>query len=131
MAVIRGWWLVLPAHARGVGWIDVAAVLAFGGISIGLMLRGPVSDLADAPMPEPILPPARYEHDRRQLRAGADSLPAILAGLLLSVLAGVLDLSRAAVDRRLPSRCRTIRRRACSPTRSGHAEIPRARNWPG
>ncbi len=42
MAVIRGWWLVLPAHARGIGWIDVAAVLAFGGISIGLMLRGPV-----------------------------------------------------------------------------------------
>ncbi len=33
---------VLPAHARGIGWIDVAAVLAFGGISIGLMLRGPV-----------------------------------------------------------------------------------------
>ncbi|MDR3533497.1 MAG: hypothetical protein P4L90_23425 [Rhodopila sp.] len=41
MAVIRGWWLVLPAHERGIGWIDVAAVLAFGGISVGLMLRGP------------------------------------------------------------------------------------------
>ena len=42
MAVIRGWWLVLPAHARGIGWIDVAAVLAFGGTTIGLLLRGPV-----------------------------------------------------------------------------------------
>jgi hypothetical protein len=41
MAIVRGWWLVLPAYARGVGWIDVAAVLAFGGISIGMMLRGP------------------------------------------------------------------------------------------
>ena len=41
MAVIRGWWLVLPAHARGIGWIDVAAVLAFGGITTGLLLRGP------------------------------------------------------------------------------------------
>ena len=41
MAVIRGWWLVLPANAQGIGWIDVAAVLAFGGISTGLLLRGP------------------------------------------------------------------------------------------
>jgi hypothetical protein len=44
MAVIRGWWLVLPAHAHapGIGWIDVATVLAFGGITAGLLLRGPV-----------------------------------------------------------------------------------------
>jgi hypothetical protein len=42
MAVIRGWWLVLPAHASGIGWIDVAAVLAFAGITTGLILRGPV-----------------------------------------------------------------------------------------
>ena len=41
MAVIRGWWLVLPAHQGGIGWIDISAVLAFGGISIGLVLRGP------------------------------------------------------------------------------------------
>jgi len=41
MAVVRGWWLVLPAHESGIGWIDIAAVLAFGGLSIGLMLRGP------------------------------------------------------------------------------------------
>lgn len=42
MAVIRGWWLILPAHSRGIGWIDVTAVLAFGGTTIGLLLRGPV-----------------------------------------------------------------------------------------
>jgi hypothetical protein len=42
MAVIRGWWLVLPAHERAIGWIDVASMLGFGGISIGLMLRGPI-----------------------------------------------------------------------------------------
>jgi hypothetical protein len=42
MAVIRGWWLVLPAHEHGIGWIDVVAVLAFGGISVGVLLRGPV-----------------------------------------------------------------------------------------
>jgi hypothetical protein len=42
MAVVRGWWLVLPAHARGIGWIDIAAVLAFAGISTGLVLRGRV-----------------------------------------------------------------------------------------
>jgi hypothetical protein len=41
MAVIRGWWLVLPAHEPSIGWIDIAAVLAFGGISTGLMLRRP------------------------------------------------------------------------------------------
>ncbi len=41
MAVVRGWWLVLPAEGRGIGWIDIAAVLAFAGISTGLLLRGP------------------------------------------------------------------------------------------
>ena len=41
MAIIRGWWLVLPAHQDGIGWIDVSTVVAFGGISIGLVLRGP------------------------------------------------------------------------------------------
>ena len=40
MSVIRGWWLVLPAHERGVSWIDFAAVLALGGISAGLAMRG-------------------------------------------------------------------------------------------
>ena len=42
MAIIRGWWLVLPAHERAIGWIDIAAALAFGGISLGMLLRGPV-----------------------------------------------------------------------------------------
>ncbi len=42
MAVIRGWWLVLPAHQRGIGWIDVACMLGLGGVSVGLMLCRPV-----------------------------------------------------------------------------------------
>jgi hypothetical protein len=41
MGVIRDWWLVLPAAGRGIGWIDVAAVMAFGGLSVGVLLRGP------------------------------------------------------------------------------------------
>lgn len=41
MSILRGWWLVLPAQGRGIGWIDIAAILAFGGLSSGLMLRGP------------------------------------------------------------------------------------------
>ena len=40
MSVIRGWWLVLPAQGRGIGWIDIAAILAFGGISVGMTTRG-------------------------------------------------------------------------------------------
>jgi hypothetical protein len=45
MSVIRGWWLVLPAQGRGIGWIDVATVCTLGGVSIGLMLRGPIQHL--------------------------------------------------------------------------------------
>jgi hypothetical protein len=41
MGVIRDWWLVLPAAGRGLSWVDFAAVLAFGGISTGFLLRGP------------------------------------------------------------------------------------------
>jgi hypothetical protein len=41
MSVVRGWWLVLPAQGRGISWIDIAAMLAFGGISVGFALRGP------------------------------------------------------------------------------------------
>ncbi|HEY4173924.1 MAG TPA: hypothetical protein VGM42_12920 [Rhodopila sp.] len=41
LSVVRGWWLVLPAQGRGIGWIDIAAMLAFGGISLGFVLRGP------------------------------------------------------------------------------------------
>jgi hypothetical protein len=43
-AILRGWWLVLPAahHAagRGIGWIDLAAMLAFGGASFAWIARG-------------------------------------------------------------------------------------------
>jgi hypothetical protein len=41
MSIVRGWWLVVPAQGRGIGWIDIAAMLAFGGVSVGLMLRAP------------------------------------------------------------------------------------------
>jgi hypothetical protein len=41
MGVLRDWWLMLPAAGRGVSWVDFAAVMAFGGISTGFMLRGP------------------------------------------------------------------------------------------
>jgi hypothetical protein len=41
MSVVRGWWLILPAGRHGIGWIDIAAMLAFGGISTGLALSGP------------------------------------------------------------------------------------------
>jgi hypothetical protein len=40
LSVVRGWWLVLPARGHGIGWIDIAAMLAFGGISVGFALRG-------------------------------------------------------------------------------------------
>lgn len=41
MQVLRGWWLVLPANDRGPGWIDLAAMLAFGGLSLALALPRP------------------------------------------------------------------------------------------
>jgi hypothetical protein len=41
MAALRGWWLVLPSAGRGVGWIDIGAMLALAGISAGLFLRRP------------------------------------------------------------------------------------------
>jgi hypothetical protein len=40
MEVVRGWWLVLPASDGAIGWVDIAAVLAIGGFSAGLALRG-------------------------------------------------------------------------------------------
>jgi hypothetical protein len=36
--IVRGWWLVLPAAPRGVGLVDLAAVLAIGGIASGIAL---------------------------------------------------------------------------------------------
>jgi hypothetical protein len=48
--ILRGWWLVLPAahHAagRGIGWIDFAAMLAFGGASFGWIARGDAPGVA-------------------------------------------------------------------------------------
>jgi hypothetical protein len=41
MAVLRAWWLVLPAAHRFIGWVDIAAMLAIGGLSAGLALGGP------------------------------------------------------------------------------------------
>jgi hypothetical protein len=41
LSAVRGWWLVLPARGHGIGWIDIATMLAFGGISAGFALRGP------------------------------------------------------------------------------------------
>jgi hypothetical protein len=43
-AILRGWWLVLPAAhyaaGRGIGWVDLAAMLAFGGASFAWTARG-------------------------------------------------------------------------------------------
>ena len=40
MGIVRAWWLVLPAASRSVTWVDVSAILAMGGLSAGLALRG-------------------------------------------------------------------------------------------
>ena len=36
--IVRGWWLVLPASPRGVGLVDLATMLAFGGVASGVAL---------------------------------------------------------------------------------------------
>ena len=54
-------------------------------------------------MPEPVLPPARYEHADASPRAALILFPAILAALLLSILAAWWIFPRTTVDRRLPS----------------------------
>jgi hypothetical protein len=54
-------------------------------------------------MPEPTLPPARYEHTDANSRAASIAFPAILAGLLLSVLLVWWIFPGTTVDRRLPS----------------------------
>lgn len=41
MEILRAWWLVLPAAHRAPSWIDVAAMLAIGGLSTALALSGP------------------------------------------------------------------------------------------
>jgi hypothetical protein len=54
-------------------------------------------------MPEPVLPPARYEPADARSRAALIAFPAILAGLLLSVLLVWWIYPGTTVDRRLPS----------------------------
>jgi hypothetical protein len=54
-------------------------------------------------MPEPVLPPARYEPADASPRAAMIAFPAILAGLLLSVLLVWWIFPGTTVDRRLPS----------------------------
>jgi hypothetical protein len=54
-------------------------------------------------MPEPILPPARYEHSDATSRSALIAFPAILAGLLVSVLLVWWIYPSAIVDRRLLS----------------------------
>jgi hypothetical protein len=41
MEVLRAWWLVLPAGGRFIGWIDIAAMLAIGGLATGAAISGP------------------------------------------------------------------------------------------
>jgi hypothetical protein len=54
-------------------------------------------------MPEPVLPPARYEHADATFRSALIVFPAILVGLLVSVLLVWWIYPTATVDRRLPS----------------------------
>ena len=39
MAVLRGWWIVLPAMPRGIGWVDLACLLGIGGTAAAIALR--------------------------------------------------------------------------------------------
>jgi len=54
-------------------------------------------------MPDPILPPARYEHSDVRSRAALIAFPAILGALLLSLLLVWWIYPGTTVDRRLPS----------------------------
>jgi hypothetical protein len=54
-------------------------------------------------MPEPILPPSRYENADASSRAALTTFPAILGVLLLSVLLVWWIYPGTIVDRRLPS----------------------------
>ena len=37
----RAWWIVIPADARGLSWVDLAAMLAITGLSAAIALRAP------------------------------------------------------------------------------------------
>ncbi len=39
--ILRGWWLVAPAQGRALSWVDVVAMLAFGGLGTGIAMRIP------------------------------------------------------------------------------------------
>src|SRR4051812_8468471 len=54
-------------------------------------------------MPEPILPPARYEQTDASPRAALIVFPAILGGLLLTILLVSWIYPQASTDRRMPS----------------------------
>ena len=41
-AVVRGWWLVVPASGRSLGMIDILAMLGVTGIAAALALRAPM-----------------------------------------------------------------------------------------
>ncbi len=41
MEILHAWWLVLPATSGGISWIDVCAVLTFGGFGAALARRAP------------------------------------------------------------------------------------------
>ncbi len=41
MEVFRAWWLVLPAGHLSISWIEIAAMLAIGGLSAAMALGGP------------------------------------------------------------------------------------------
>jgi hypothetical protein len=46
MEMLRMWWLVLPAGGRSIGWIDLAAMLAFAGLATATALRWPGARVA-------------------------------------------------------------------------------------
>lgn len=37
--ILRGWWLTAPAQGRALSWVDVVAMLAFGGLAAGIGIR--------------------------------------------------------------------------------------------
>jgi hypothetical protein len=52
-AILRGWWVVVPAAGRAVGLIDVAAMLGLLAIAVAVALRAPLM---------PMLPKALRRH---------------------------------------------------------------------
>jgi hypothetical protein len=45
-AIVRGWWLVVPASGRAFGLVDVAAMLGLLGIAAAFALRAPLLPMA-------------------------------------------------------------------------------------